>query len=219
MTTGVECLHPLVQEAVIKSYKKLFPPGPKGDTVYDIDRLEDMELTLPEQQKIYNIGTSSITARTMNYLLQNVYWINVCLLVNADFRSCFDDAIMIEKALMQVDDIQYRDFRDDMTLPVSDDDLSNTKSFGVNFGSYRGSVEGLVLSQFQKAWDRFIDSGMTDAYQALLDEVPRNRDMGPAFLNIIHAIVYVVNAMNRNGVFDKYVRLVVESVKKQLGEE
>ncbi len=219
MTTGIECLHPLVQEAVEKFYQKMYPPGSSGKQVYDLTRLEDMELTLSEQQKVYNIGTSMITTRTLKYLLNNSFWINVCLLVNADFRACFDDAIMIEKALMQVDDVQYSDFRDDMTLPVADEDLTGIKSFKVDFSAYRGSYEGLVLNGTQAAWTNFVNAGMSDAYQALLDDVPYDRDKGPGFLNIIHAIVYVANAMNRNGVFDKYVRLVVESVKKQLGEE
>lgn len=181
--------------------------------LYDTDEIEDLVLFTEERTNYSTIGTESIKMSTMRYMLTNMYWISVCLFVNADFRGCFDDAIAIEKALLQVNDQEYEDFRDEMTLDSSDDSGTDAEIV-INIDNYNDQMEVMLCNGLSKASQEFINAGMKDVYLELMDTFDKKTLAEIRYT--IHNMIYVINAMNRNGVFKKYVRLVVESVKKQL---
>ena len=149
----------------------------------------------------------------MTYILENIYWINVCLFVNEDFRSCFDDAIMIEKTLLQVNDQEYQDFKDDMTLD-DPNQKGPDKNVVINLSNHSDKMEMALFARIEDAKQKFFNAGMTEVYEDLLNTFEKRTELEVSYT--VHNLVYVINAMNRNGVFHKYVRLVVDSVKEQL---
>ena len=207
---GIAFLPGSTQDSIVELLKILYPRG-----VCDPTLLEDMELASEEGRAGFpDIGTKTVRLSTFRYLIENMFWINVCLFVNQDFRDCFADAVLIEKALLQVNDMEYEDFRADMTL-ASRDPAEDAKLLGVAIDRPSARFGELMASTLRKSKDRFNADGMTGAYEELAESfTAEERDAVKA---AAEALVYVVNAMNRNGVFDKYVRLVVDSVKKQLG--
>lgn len=204
---GTECLSALTQDALGKILATLYPVK-----FYDPGLMEDLILATSDRSMYPNIGTDKISLRCLKYVLDNAWWISVCMFVNDDFRSCFDDAIMIEKALLQVNDKEYEDFRDDMTLPS--DTAEPDKFVSVRLDSYSEAMERSLLSMLGVSRKAFTKAGMNEAYAELLDTMDRKARTETA--SIVHNLLYVLNAMNYNGVFKKYVTLVVDSVKKQL---
>lgn len=204
---GTECLSALTQDALGKILVTLYPVK-----FYDPGLMEDLVLATSDRSMYPNIGTDKISLRCLKYVLDNAWWISVCMFVNDDFRSCFDDAIMIEKALLQVNDKEYEDFRDDMTLPS--DTAEPDKFVSVRLDSYSEAMERSLLSMLGVSRKAFTKAGMDEAYAELLDTMDRKARTETA--SIVHNLLYVLNAMNYNGVFKKYVTLVVDSVKKQL---
>ena len=71
-----------------------------------------------------------------------------------------------------------------------------------------------LLARIEDSKQKFFNAGMTEVYEDLLNTFERRTQLEVTYT--IHNLVYVINALNRNGVFNKYVRLVVESVKNQL---
>lgn len=195
-------------QVIEQVFKKLY-----YQNMYDLDLMEDMIMLTPARKDICtDIGTGTIRASTFNYLVKNILWINVCLYVNEDFRSCFDDAIAIEKALTQVNDLEYKDFREDMILSNSED--GTPKSFVVDFTKYNPSVSDTVISFMIQDLQVFKECDMLSVYTELMETFDEMTLQSLRY--IIHNMVYIVNAMDKNGVFHKYVTLVVDSVRKQL---
>lgn len=209
---GLDKLNSLSRESVKKILGLMYETG-----MYDTALMEDTVLFTEGRVDFPNIGTDAIRLSTMMYLMENSYWINVCLFVNEDFRACFDDAIMIEKALLQVNDLEYQDFRDDMTLDDKDAP-ANDRNVPINLSRYNDKMEMAIISKIssdkQSARQLFFQAGMMDVYEDLMHDFDRKTEESVSYT--IHNFVYVINAMNRNGVFCKYVKLVVDSVKKQL---
>lgn len=205
---GLNGVHALTKDAIEKTLMKVYKKP-----IYNIGQIEDIVLFTSERTNYSNIGTDCIRLSKMMYMLENIYWINVCLFVNKDFRSCFDDAIAIEKALLQVNDIEYNDFREDMIL-ADEEDAMGDKSVPIDLSNYSDKMEMAIMSRLDNAAQVFYRAGMTDVYDDLIDTF--DRQLEAEIMYTIHNMVYVINAMNRNGVFNKYVRLVVDSVKKQL---
>ena len=204
---NISAVHPLTKDAVIKLLEMTYDKG-----LYDIGQIEDIVLFTEKRSEYQSIGTDMMDLDNMKYMCDNIFWINICLYVNADFRACFNDAITIEKALMQVNDVEYQDFRDDMTL--DDDDGKVHKNFPIELSSYNGNVEAALTNMLKKARNDFFNAGMTDVYEDLSKGFDSKSAQEIAY--VIHNMVYVINAFNRNGVFRKYVTLVVDSVRKQL---
>lgn len=183
------------------------------DNTGDPNEIEDILLFTDGRSNYSDIGTDSIKKSTMEYILKNIFWINVCLFVNEDFRNCFEDAIVIEKALLQVNDVEYTEFRDDMTLNDDENGVADPNIL-VNIDRYDQNIYGVIIQSIQKAAKSFDICGMTDVYEELNTGFDEQTKINVQ--HIIHNLVYVINAMNRNGVFRKYTKLVVDSVKDQL---
>ena len=184
-----------------------------ADNMYDLEYIEDLVLFTEERENYSTIGTENIKTSVFKYILSNIYWINVCLFVNEDFRSCFDDAIAIEKALLRVNDQEYEDFRDEMTLNTDDDSATDTY-INININEYNNVVDDVIKNNIMMSSKEFEKSGMIDVYLELMKSFD-SKTLGEISY-VIHNLLYVINAINRNGVFNKYIRLVIESVKKQL---
>lgn len=183
--------------------------------LYDLELMEDMILLTPKRDDVCtNIGTDKIQVSTFQYVVQNILWINVCLFVNEDFRSCFDDAIAIEKALTQVNDIDYQDFRDDMALASNSNAVR--QNYTIDFTKYNKQLCDTIIIQMAKNMKSFDTYGMIPVYKELMDEFKIQEIRSIQY--ILHNMVYVVNAMNWNDVFNKYVRIVVDKVRDQLSE-
>lgn len=180
--------------------------------MYDVNQIEDIVLFTSGREDYSNIGTDSVKLSVMKYITENIFWISVCLFVNEDFRSCFDDAIAIEKMLLQVNDIEYADFRDDMTLneKINEPD----QNVGIELNNYRQEIDQAIMGSILGAEKSFAAAGMVNVYKDLIETF--DKDVLNAVKYTIHNYVYIINAMNRNGIFNKYVKLVVNSVKKQL---
>lgn len=206
--TGTECVHKMTLEAISEIYGRMY----RGQG-YDVSQLEDLVLMTSERTTYPDIGTDKISSAVLGYACQNADWINVCLFVNADFRSCFTDAIMIEKALLQVSDMDYKDFREDMVL-ASDKDRAAGKNIPIRLDEYSQRTADTIENIMSKGHTAFFDAGMTEAYDELMNGMDRDERDEVAY--IAYNMMYVMNALNRNGVFRKYVTIVVDSVKKQL---
>jgi len=180
--------------------------------MYDVNQIEDIVLFTSGREDYSNIGTDSIKLSVMKYVTDNIFWMSVCLFVNEDFRSCFDDAIAIEKMLLQVNDIEYADFRDDMTLneKINEPD----QNVGIDLNNYRPEIDQAIMGSILNAEKAFANAGMVNVYKELIETF--DKEVLNAVRYTVHNYVYVINAMNRNGIFNKYVKLVVNSVKKQL---
>ena len=203
---GLKPLNPLVQSAAEKMLARLYKPN-----MYDLNSFEDVILFTERRTEYSNIGTDAIDFNTMLYMIENIYWINVCLFVNNDFRACFEDAITIEKALLMVNDQDYEDFREEMTL---DEDKGPDKTVSINLSTYNDKMEMAIVNRMDKCRQEFYQAGMTDVYDDLIATFENKTAIEITY--IIHNMIYVINAFNRNGVFKKYVTLVVDSVKQQL---
>lgn len=184
-----------------------------ANNMYDLDYIEDLVLFTEERENYSTIGTENIRTSVFKYILTNIYWINVCLFVNEDFRSCFDDAIAIEKALLRVNDQEYEDFRDEMTLDTDDGGKTDTY-IEIDIDRYNNVVDEAIKNSIMSASRDFEKAGMTDVYLELMKNFDSKTLSEISY--VIHNLLYIINALNRNGVFNKYVRLVIESVKKQL---
>lgn len=206
--TGTECVHNGTRKFMADICRRFFPDGR-----IDIENMEDLILWTDERKTYPPIGTECTTGRVMNYLAVNADWINICLFVNADFRACFSDAIMIEKALLQVSDIDYKDFREDMVL-ASDKERATDTRVDIHLERYSNKIADVLTNFMTNGRSSFFNAGMSDAYDELLETLDRNERSEVAY--VMHNMMYVVNAMTYNGVFNKYVRLVVDSVKRQL---
>lgn len=205
---GLDGVHSLTKDTIEKLLRTIY-----SKSIYDLNQIEDIVLFTEGRKEYPNIGTDVIKLHTMTYILENIYWINVCLFVNEDFRSCFDDAIMIEKALLQVNDQEYQDFRDDMTLD-DPNQKGPVRNVVINLSNHTDKMEMALFARIEDAKQKFFNAGMTDVYEDLLNTFEKRTELEVSYT--IHNLVYVINAMNRNGVFHKYVRLVVDSVKEQL---
>lgn len=206
--TGTECVHANTRRFMADTCRRFFPDGR-----VDIENMEDLVLWTDERRTYPPIGTECTTARVMNYLSVNADWINVCLFVNADFRACFSDAIMIEKALLQVSDIDYKDFREDMVL-ASDKERATDTRLDIHLENYSSKMADILTNLMSNGRSAFFKAGMSEAYDELLSTLNRAEATEVAY--VMYNMMYVVNAMTYNGVFNKYVRLVVDSVKRQL---
>ena len=207
--TGLDTptLDPKAKEAVAKNMKALYTRN-----LCDLSQIEDIELFTDGRANYPNIGTGEIRMNNMKYVAEHAFWINVCLYVNKDFRACFNDAITIERALQMVNDQEYADFRDEMTLDSDDADLG--PAVAINFSRYSDKLDGFVDMLMSKARTEFRNAGMIDVYDDLAINMDRADVTDVSF--IINNMVYIINAFNRNGVFRKYVTLVIDSVRKQL---
>lgn len=206
--TGIEGIHALTAECMKRIGSRLYP-----DSKFDIQKMEDLVLATEDRTMYPDIGTDHTNVRVMNYMATNADWINVCLFVNEDFRACFNDAIMIEKALLQVSDVDYKDFREDMVL-ASDKARETDKSIPIRFDKYNRQMEDIVMNYMNNGHSSFFSAGMTEAYSELMSEMSRQEREEVSY--IAYNMIYVLNAMTWNGVFNKYVNLVIDSVKKQL---
>ena len=208
---GLEALHMDTKTAFMRAMDRYY-----GSGFLDPERFEDMVLSTPERKKWADIGTDWIPRSVLEYVVANYQWINVCLFVNADFRDCFRDAVLIEKALLQVSRQEYLDFRDEMTLASEANKLAAEERVGINLAAYDISVDNGLNGMIQMGMQGFYRAGMTEAYAALLGTLEDDAMDGTKFA--AYNILYVANAMSRNGVFRKYVNIVIDNVKKQLSE-
>lgn len=207
--TGLNSLDGRTVGAIEKILATAYPPD-----LCDIDRLEDMVLATPGRRDFSAIGTDIIKGSTMKYIVGNLFWISVCLFVNEDFRDCFHDAILIEKALLQVTETEYQDFREDMILADDDGRQMGDVVVAVDLSRYKGATEMTLQNGVDSAKKAFYNAGMMDAYDELSSGF--NEPTKEAVSYVIHNLLYMVNAVDKNGVFNKYVHLVVDSVRDQL---
>mgnify|MGYP006990157164 CR=1 FL=1 len=110
------------------------------------------------------IGMGEIDKDMFIYALTNLPWINICLFVNDDFRECFCDAVMIEKALLQVSRREYLEFRDEMTMD-GDSDLP-AASIAVNFASFSQEIDSAIGTLIAQGYTLLVGSGTHEAYAA-----------------------------------------------------
>lgn len=209
--TGFSAVHDRIKNAMAE-HLKLFYDMEK----LDMDRFEDLILATPARKAYADIGTDCIRQDTLQYLVANMAWINVCLFVNEDFRSCFRDAILIEKALLQVSKSEYDDFRDEMSLASEATDLGRNQTIGVNLAAYDPKIDMSIGGTLMTGMERFFAMGMSEAYNTLVNGLSGAELEETNY--VAYNLVYFVNALNRNGVFNKYVRIVIENVKKQLAD-
>ena len=209
--TGLDSIHERVRISLRSCVDMI-----RGSASVDMERFEDLILATPARRNYCDIGTGDIRSSTMQYLTENAQWIGVCLFANSDFRACFKDAILIEKALLQVSRKEYADFREEMTLMSEKNPAGGDAVIGVNLSEYSSKADDTVRGMLSAGQGRFSAANMGEVYEELLQELsPEDRaDTAYALYNL----VYLVNAMNRNGVFRKYVRLVLDNVKRQLAE-
>ena len=208
---GLEALHADTRTALMKSMSRYY-----GENFLDGTRFEDMVLATPERSKWADIGTDWIYKNIFEYIIANYKWINICLFVNADFRDCFRDAVLIEKALLQVSRKEYADFRDDMTLASEANKFVTEPRLTVNLAAYDTATSAIIDKMIEDGMKDFYRAGMSDAYTMLLTSLEPDAMEGTKFA--AYNIVYVANALARNGVFRKYVSIVIDNVKKQLSE-
>lgn len=207
--TGTTSLDSRTAEAIEKLLGIAYPPG-----LYDPGLLEDLILATPERENYSSIGTDGIKQSRMLYLFDNLFWVSVCLFVNKDFRDCFHDAILIEKALLQVNEEEYADFRDDMVLAGDEDADMGDRFVRINLARYSSSADMAFRSRLEGSKQKFWSAGMMDAYEELSDGFDAETKASVSY--VIHNMLYMVNALDKNGVFNKYVHLVVDSVRDQL---
>lgn len=205
--TGSIHMNPMTKEALSRHMSRMYPDG-----MFRLDDFEDLILATPQRTQYADIGMGTLDGDTFIYALQNLPWINICLFVNGDFRSCFCDAVMIEKALLQVSRREYLEFREDMTMD-GDDGLPG-KKVGVNFAAYDQKTDNVVGTLISSGFKVLSESGTADAYDLLLKELDGEAMDKTKYA--VYNLVYLVNALEHNGVFRKYVNIVVENVKKQL---
>lgn len=207
--TGLEGIEPRTGMALEKALRTMYPPE-----LGSPEELEDLILLTPERENWADIGMGKKYLGTVKYMVVNAFWINVCLFVNADFRECFHDAILIEKALLQVTDSEYADFRDDMVLADAEDRDMYDRQMAIDFSRYSSQMDSTFNGILAKAKQQFFEDGMSDAYDELANGFDRETKESVAY--VVANMAYVANAMDLNGVFNKYVHLVVDSVIEQL---
>lgn len=205
--TGSMHVNPMTKEAVSRHMSRLYPDG-----MFRLDDFEDLILATPQRTQYSDIGLGTLDSEMFVYALQNLPWINICLFVNGDFRECFCDAVMIEKALLQVSRREYLEFREDMTMD-GDDKLPKGK-IGINFAAYDQQTDDAVAALISSGSRVLSESGTSEAYDLLLKELSGEALDRTKYA--VHNLVYLINALEHNGVFRKYVTIVVENVKKQL---
>lgn len=213
--TGTKSIKIETKMAIEQKLGLFFPEG-----MFDMERFEDLALATPQRKNYSDIGMGEVNLSVLQYVMANIDWINICLFVNDDFRSCFYDAIMIEKALLQVSRSEYLDFRDDMSL---DKDTTGKGGPGdrlvnVDFSIYSMGMDSSIGSLIMPAHSKFIGDGNQEAYFEILDDLRKSPGDG-ALSRVEYAVynfIYVLNALQYNGVFRKYVTIVVDNVKKQL---
>ena len=216
---GLDVIRNANTRNIIEDILKALYTSPMNN-LYNLNQLEDLVLFTSRREEFANIGTDAIQISKMQYILDNVMWMGICLFVNEDFRKCFDDAIAIEKALLQVTDLEYKDFRDDMTLE-SDDEV-NGKSLKIDIEQYNPDMAALISKYLKRAIKNLKMADFDGVYKDLINtiSVDTSDSFDPNVLEsiryVIHNYVYVINAMNRNGFFNKYVRLVIDNVKFKL---
>lgn len=208
---GLEALHIDTKMAFTRGMDRYYGKG-----FLEEGRFEDMVLATPERRKWADIGTDWIPGSVLQYILDNYQWINVCLFVNADFRDCFRDAVLIEKALLQVSRKEYLDFREEMTLASEANRGVGDDRIGINLSAYDLQTAMAMDNMVEAGMKNFYRAGMSEAYATLLGTLDPDAMDGTKFA--AYNIIYVANAMARNGVFRKYVSIVIENVKKQLSE-
>lgn len=209
--TGFGAVHDRIRGALTE-HLKLFYDLEK----MDLDRMEDLILATPARKAYQDIGADCIRQDTMSYLAVNLPWINVCLFVNEDFRACFKDAILIEKALLNVSPGEYAEFREEMTLASEATDLGRNRTIPVNLSVYDGKTDAALGSALMGGLKALFAMGMSDAYNELVKSLSGQELEDTNY--VAYNLVFFVNALNRNGVFGKYVRIVIDNVKKQLAD-
>lgn len=205
--TGLIHVNPMTKEAITRHMSRCFPDG-----MFPLEKFEDMSLATPARSKYADIGMGEIDKDMFIYALTNLPWINICLFVNDDFRECFCDAVMIEKALLQVSRREYLEFRDEMTMD-GDSDLP-AASIAVNFASFSQEIDSAIGTLIAQGYTLLVGSGTHEAYDLLLKELSGDALEKTGY--VVYHLVYLINALRHNGVFRKYVTIVVENVKKQL---
>lgn len=205
--TGTTLMNPMTKTVISQCVQQLFE---KNDI--DLENLEDVILATPRRVEYNDIGMGVIDSEKLIYLLSNMSWIFICLFVNQDFRECFYDAVMIEKALLQVSREEYRDFRDDMLLDGKN--IMPQGKTGVDLSVYDAKTGTNLPAILSKSMMELVTSGTSEAYWALESELAGEALERTKFA--VYNMIYLLNAIQHNGVFYKYVYIVVDNVKKQL---
>lgn len=205
--TGAMDMHSATKTAISQRFLRFFDDG-----VIELENLEDVILATPRRTEYTDIGMGEIDRAKLIYLLNNMSWIFICLFANQDFRECFYDAVMIEKALLQVSREEYRDFREDMLL--DEKGAMPGAKIGIDFTKYNGKLDSELGAMLSASMDILTQSGTSDAYWLLERELKDEALERTRFA--VYNMVYLLNAIQHNGVFYKYVTIVVDNVKKQL---
>lgn len=186
--------------------------------IFKMSEIIDIGLLSEECRQNYaNIGIKNISQDVLDFVLNNIYWINICLYVNQDFREAVYDSIVIEQALGEVDESDYVDLRDDMRIasvinarsqlnydvnidkPLPQNDVQR---FNKNVADSLNDIKSFKLDNIYTELQRSLTGGVYD--QVVL---------------IDNNLVYALNAFDKNDILYKYVTLVVKNVRDILGKQ
>lgn len=186
--------------------------------IFKMSEIIDIGLLSEECRQNYaNIGIKNISQEVLDFVLENIYWINICLYVNKDFREAVYDSIVIEQALGEVDTNDYIDLRDDMRISS----VTNSRSqvnYDVNID------KPLPQSDIQR-FNKNVENSLNDVKSFKLDniyaELQRSLtgDVYDQIVLIDNNLVYALNAFDKNDILYKYVSLVVKNVRDILEKQ
>lgn len=185
--------------------------------LFQMSDIVDIALMSEEGRQNYsNIGSDSISQDVMDFVLNNIHWINICLYVNSDFREAVYDSIVIEQAIGEVDESDYTDLREDMRIPSLFQKRSQSK-YSVNID------KPLPANDFQRFLKNINDSSV-DLKNFRLDNIYAELQQnltGDTYNQVVlinNNLVYAMNAFDKNDILFKYVQLVVENVRNILNK-
>lgn len=186
--------------------------------LFQMSDIIDIGLLSEECRQNYaNIGIKNISQDVLDFVLNNIYWINICLYVNQDFREAVYDSIVIEQALGEVDESDYVDLRDDMRIAS----VINGRSQS----NYDVNIDKPLPQNDVQRFNRNIEESITDLKSFKLDniydELQRSLtgDVYNQVVLINNNLVYALNAFDKNDILYKYVTLVVKNVRDILGKQ
>lgn len=189
-----------------------------GDKITQYDRIADAILYTSERDRHPNIGNDVVSSERFKFFFGNIFWINICLFANDEFREVIEDAIITEKMLLYVSSEDYAEARKNSRL-------DNIDRSGVelhpNIDKFSPLFAERITMLITDGRDDLIRSGMANAYDTLIGQIvagdePDSRCRSIAF--IIEHVVYLINALSNNDVLYRYVARVIDAVKRNISQ-
>ena len=151
----------------------------------------------------------SIRMELGNYLMSHFALIFVGLIVNADFRNTFMEAVSVEITLDNKDSEFVSKIRGEM----KDDKIRDSKgNFVIDFSSYNDKVYRKINGKLSDSFGRV--SAFNTTIDTFITELTEDDmlDIGYCISNFM----YLIRAFSKNALFTNYVKAVVHKVQSQL---